>query len=62
VRINAGADLRIRPVATGEGDIDQYLAGAWDRFRHIGKDELFRRARRVDDDGFHCCLLNLSRG
>jgi hypothetical protein len=57
VRVDAGADLRIRPVAPGESDIHQNLAGTGLGLGHIGDDELFGRTGRVNDDGFHCCLL-----
>ena len=57
MRIDAGADLGIRPVAAGKGDIDQHLAGTGFGLGHIRHDKLFRCARRVNDDGFHCCLL-----
>ena len=62
MRIDAGADLRIRPVAAGKRHIDQNLAGTGIGLRHIGHDELLGSTWRVNDDGFHCCLLNRVRG
>ena len=51
MRIDAGADLRIRPVAAGERNIDQDLARAGSWFGYVRHDELFRRTRRVNHDG-----------
>ena len=33
------------------------IAGTVAKLGHIGDDELFGRTGRVNDDGFHCCLL-----
>ena len=61
MRVDAGADLRIRPVAAGEGHIHEHIARTGIGLRHIGHDELFGSAWRVNDDGFHCCLLDCVR-
>ena len=62
MRVDAGSDLRIGPVAAGECHIHQHLAGAGIWLRHLGDDQLFRRPGRMNDDGFHCCLLDQVHG
>jgi hypothetical protein len=57
VRIDAGADLRIRPIAAGECDINQDLARARTWFGQVRHDELFRPARCVNHDGLQGPLL-----
>src|SRR6185312_17096431 len=56
MRINARADLRIRPIASSERDIDQNFSGAGARFGHLGHDKLLRGTRLVDHNCLHMSL------
>jgi hypothetical protein len=56
MRINARADLRIRPIASGKRHVDQNFSGARVRFGHFGQDKLFRRTRLVDHNCLHLGL------
>jgi hypothetical protein len=53
MRINARADLCIRPIASSERDIDQNFSGAGTRLGHLGHDKLLRSTRLVDHNGLH---------
>ena len=56
MRINARADLCIRPIASGKRNFDKNFSGTGARFGHLSHDKLVRGTRLVDHNCLHLSL------